>query len=165
MRTQAATNPHTIAAHGSTTEHPDVMAANPPRRPLQTSVTVQWPTRSRLLNRVVSAAVQPAMLYAFRMVRNEPGLNPYHPNHNRKDPRTTRDALCPRRTTERPARSNRPIRGPSIKAPQRPAIPPTIWTTPEPAKSMAPEPKRRGPLVRAGLAQPSADQNQWETIG
>ena len=60
MRTTAATNPQIMAAHGSTTEHPLVMAAKPPRRPLQTSVTFQWPERKRLPKRVVRAAVQPA---------------------------------------------------------------------------------------------------------
>ncbi|KAF7837395.1 hypothetical protein G2W53_005877 [Senna tora] len=38
INTTAATNPHMIAAHGSTTEHPAVMAANPPSNPLQTGI-------------------------------------------------------------------------------------------------------------------------------
>nr|GMD73101.1 Sharpin like [Ipomoea batatas] len=59
MRTHAATKPHTTAAHGSTTEQPLVMAANPPRRPLQTSVRFQLPIRTFFPNSVVSAAVQP----------------------------------------------------------------------------------------------------------
>ncbi|GER55888.1 P-loop containing nucleoside triphosphatehydrolases superfamily protein [Striga asiatica] len=60
IRTSAATNPQITAAHGSTTEHPAVMAAKPPRSPLQTSVTFQCPDRIRFTKRVVSAAVQPA---------------------------------------------------------------------------------------------------------
>ena len=43
IRTTADTTPHMQAAHGSTTEHPAVMAANPPSRPLHTSVTFQCP--------------------------------------------------------------------------------------------------------------------------
>lgn len=92
-------------------------------------------------------------------------MKPYQPNHRRKVPNTTSDALCPRKATDLPERSNLPIRGPSIKAPQRPAIPPTMWTTPEPAKSMAPDPKRRLPLVRVALAQPSLDHTQCDTMG
>ncbi|KAF8109188.1 hypothetical protein N665_0101s0018 [Sinapis alba] len=41
-------------------EQPPVIAANPPRRPLHTSVTFQCPERRRFPKRVVSAAVQPA---------------------------------------------------------------------------------------------------------
>nr|GLL42747.1 hypothetical protein VIGAN_04315400 [Ipomoea trifida] len=59
MRTHAATKPHTTAAQGSTTEQPLVMAANPPRRPLQTSVRFQLPIRTFFPNKVVRAAVQP----------------------------------------------------------------------------------------------------------
>ncbi|MFS8007097.1 hypothetical protein Hanom_Chr14g01256971 [Helianthus anomalus] len=42
-----------------------------------------------------------------------------------------------------------------------------MWTTPEPAKSMAPESNRRLPLLisREALAQPSADHTQCDTIG
>jgi hypothetical protein len=31
---------------------------------------------------------------------------------------------------------NRPILGPSMRAPHKSAMPPTMWTTPEPTKSM-----------------------------
>ena len=44
-------------------------------------------------------------------------------------------------------------------------MPPTRWTTPEPAKSMTPDPKRSFPDVRPADAHPSADQNQWDTTG
>uniref|UniRef100_J3LZH1 Uncharacterized protein n=1 Tax=Oryza brachyantha TaxID=4533 RepID=J3LZH1_ORYBR len=99
------------------------------------------------------------------MVVNDPGLNPYQPNHSRNVPSTTSDALWPLSATDRPAWSNLPMRGPSMSAPQRPATPPTMWTTPEPAKSITPEPKSRGPDVREAEAHPSADQIQWDTTG
>ncbi|CAI9771209.1 unnamed protein product [Fraxinus pennsylvanica] len=60
ISTSAATNPHIIAAHGWTTEHPAVMAAKPPNNPLQTSVTFQCPDRILFPKSVVNAAVQPA---------------------------------------------------------------------------------------------------------
>ena len=60
IRTQAEKIPHTIAAHGSTTEQPDVMATNPLRTPLQTSSASQWPTISLLLKRVTIPAAEPA---------------------------------------------------------------------------------------------------------
>jgi len=52
-----------------------------------------------------------------------------------------------------------------MRAPQRPATPPTRWTTPEPAKSMTPDPKRSFPDVRPADAHPSGDQNQLDTTG
>jgi hypothetical protein len=39
IKTTTATKPQMIAAQGSTTEHPVVIAANPPSKPLQTLVT------------------------------------------------------------------------------------------------------------------------------
>ncbi|BAT85591.1 hypothetical protein VIGAN_04315400 [Vigna angularis var. angularis] len=60
ISTQAATNPHMIAAQGSTTAHPPVTAANPPSKPLHTSVTFQCPVCIRFANSVVSAAEHPA---------------------------------------------------------------------------------------------------------
>ncbi|RDX75642.1 hypothetical protein CR513_44451, partial [Mucuna pruriens] len=52
--------PHTIVAHGSTTEQPAVMAAKPPSKPLHTSVTFQCPVCMRLPKSVVNAAEHPA---------------------------------------------------------------------------------------------------------
>ena len=42
------------------------------------------------------------------------------------------------------------MRGPTTSAPAAAAKPPTMWTAPEPAKSMAPRWKRRGPLAWRG---------------
>jgi hypothetical protein len=39
IKTTVATKPQMIATQGSTTEHPAVIAANPPSKPLQTSIT------------------------------------------------------------------------------------------------------------------------------
>ncbi|KAL8137218.1 hypothetical protein V2J09_003219 [Rumex salicifolius] len=97
------------------------------------------------------------------MLENEPGLNPNQPNQRRKVPRTTRAALWALMGTGLPLASKRPTRGPSMREPQRPATPPTRWTTPLPAKSMAPEPKRGSD--EAGLRRPAGDQTQWATTG
>ncbi|KAF5803692.1 hypothetical protein HanXRQr2_Chr06g0274441 [Helianthus annuus] len=68
VKTQDATKPQMIAAHGSTTAQPEVMAAKPPSNPLQTSITFQWPTSSLLLNKVVSAAVHPASVVVIAVL-------------------------------------------------------------------------------------------------
>ena len=49
--------------------------------------------------------------------------------------------------------------------PENPAMPPTVWTMSEPAKSMVPDPKSSGPDVRRVASHPSADQNQWDAMG
>ena len=101
-----------IAAQGSTIEHPEVIAVNPASRPLQISSTLfQWPTNKRLLNKVVRALMQLANVVLtdvlqmalhcnkttiaddLAIVRNEPELNPYQPNHIKNEPSTTIDAL------------------------------------------------------------------------
>ncbi|OAY83916.1 hypothetical protein ACMD2_23861 [Ananas comosus] len=81
-------------------------------------------------------------------------LKPYHPNQRRKVPRTTSEALCPRRATG--ARRGRSARcaGPSIRAAQSPARPADHVDHPEPAKSITPDLNRRAsPAVRD--AEPS----------
>ena len=57
------------------------------------------------------------------------------------------------------------MRGPTIRAPAAAAKPPTMWTAPDPAKSIAPVPASRGPVVRAILAHPAGDQMEWTTTG
>ncbi|KAL9405033.1 hypothetical protein Peur_002005 [Populus x canadensis] len=60
IKTRAAQNPHTIAAPGSTTEHPEVIETKPSSNPLQTSNASQRPTSNRRANRVVIPALEPA---------------------------------------------------------------------------------------------------------
>ena len=60
----------------------------------------------------------------------------HHPNQRRHVPRTTRVAECPGMSTGLPSLSNLPMRGPIRTQAQNPLKPPTMCTTPEPAKSM-----------------------------
>ena len=92
----------------------------------------------------------------------EPGLKPYQPNHRMKVPSTTRLALWPGIGFTLPA-SNRPMRGPSTVAPASAAAPPTMCTTPQPAKSTTPMPSI-GSLEKAE-SQPSLLQIQCTTTG
>src|SRR6056300_189167 len=100
--------------------------------------------------RVVVIATLPARLAALaEIMRVEPQLKPYQPNQRMKVPRA-------HMVEEEPGMSwgclvtvsKRPIRGPRMMAPTRPATPPVMWTMPEPAKSIMPleaeVPERRG---------------------
>ena len=58
-----------------------------------------------------------------------------HPNHKKKNPRVTSTVEWPGMLLGLPFSSNRPIRGPRITAPTNAPVPPTMCTTPEPAKS------------------------------
>ncbi len=53
-------------------------------------------------------------------------------------PMTTSVVLCPLMSLTRPSSVKRPTRGPMMAAPHSPATPPSMCTTPLPAKSMAP---------------------------
>lgn len=62
-----------------------------------------------------------------------------------------------------PSSLNLPDRGPRIRTPTKAARPPVTWTTPDPAKSITPQPYS-GSSVR-GLAQPPSDHAQCATTG
>src|SRR6266542_3408056 len=70
--------------------------------------------------------------------RVEPGLNPNQPNARMKVPRRAIGMLWPGIGFGFPSLLYLPIRG--AIAPARPTMPPTMWTTPLPAKSAAPFP-------------------------
>src|SRR5260370_27537206 len=63
------------------------------------------------------------------------GLNPNHPNAKMKQPIRTAEMSCPMIALLEPSRLNLPIRGPMIRVTAKAVIPPTAWTTPDPAKS------------------------------
>src|SRR5260370_25631235 len=69
-----------------------------------------------------------------------PGLNPNHPNARIKQPISTAEISCPMIALLDPSRLNLPIRGPMIRVTAKAVIPPTAWTTPDPAKSQYPLP-------------------------
>ena len=68
----------------------------------------------------------------------DPTLNPYHPNHKINTPSAAATIELPGIGRGFPLLSNFPIRGPTTCIPARAAKPPTICTTPEPAKSTNP---------------------------
>jgi hypothetical protein len=65
--------------------------------------------------------------------------NTHHENQSVMTPSTMRVTLCSARSFIAPVTgSNLPMRGPNEMAPISPANPPTICTTPDPAKSIKP---------------------------
>ena len=65
----------------------------------------------------------------------EPGLNPYQPNQRMNMPMVAREMLWPGMARTSPLGPYLPRRAPTAMAPMSPAMPPTVWTMPEPAKS------------------------------
>ena len=112
--------------------------------------------------RVVVTATLEAMAEAPPIARVEPGLKPYHPTHKKKVPRTTKGMEWP---LMGPGSSppNRPILGPKTQAPMPAAQPPTMCTTPQPAKSTTPT-SSHGCILKAE-SQPVDDQTQCTTTG
>ena len=66
---------------------------------------------------------------------SEPGLNPNQPMRRMKQPMMAKGMLWPGMAFTEPSLLNLPMRGPTTLAPTSAAVPPTMWTTPEPAKS------------------------------
>src|SRR6187431_2820259 len=105
---------------------------------------------------VVFVATRP-MPAASNAESVEPGLKPYQPNQSTTPPMAAIVMSCPGNIPP-PSRLNlRPRRGPSAIAPVRATMPPTVWTTVEPAKS------RNGVDIVAN--QPPGPQAQWPMIG
>ena len=100
-----------------------------------------------LTQEVIMAAMAPALaarvvVMAIRatvpgspMPSVEPALKPYQPNQRMNTPIVTSGMLCPPIALAEPSLLNRPKRGPSNHAATRAVMPPTAWTTVEPAKS------------------------------
>mmetsp|Transcript_2664 Transcript_2664/g.4548 ORF Transcript_2664/g.4548 Transcript_2664/m.4548 type:complete len:204 (-) Transcript_2664:712-1323(-) len=146
-----AHKPFRMAAQGSITWAHAVTATRPHSTPLQVATKSQAFWRRKPLSRqaqppaaadrVVHTAERAAIWLAPWEIRpTDPGLNPYQPNQRRTVPSTTKTAECPGMSTGCPLESNRPRRGPTNHAPIMPVKPPTMCTTPEPAKSIMPLP-------------------------
>ncbi len=65
----------------------------------------------------------------------EPGLNPNQPNARMKQPVSTITRSCAGIALALPSRVYLPMRGPIMMPIASAVMPPTEWTTPEPAKS------------------------------
>ena len=125
--------------------------------------------------RVVVIATFAATLAALaESIRVDPQLNPYHPNQRMRVPSAIIVGLDGGIGTGLPS-TKRPVRGPTMIAPIKPATPPTMCTIPDPAKSIIPRevslPDRRGrALPSASGMAPHAErkpdpQPQWTTTG
>src|SRR5580765_6683522 len=92
----------------------------------------------------------------------EPGLNPNQPNARMKQPQSTHMMSCPGMALAWPSRVYLPMRGPRINAQASAVIPPTEWTTPEPAKSAYPCPR---PKFAPSIASQPPPHAQLAKIG
>ena len=127
---------------GDTLAHGEVIATSPASVPLRVMPASGF---RKITHAVMSDAMAPAAAarFVFTAIRAMsgmpavvlPGLNP---NHRMKTPRAAIGMLWPGMAVTFPSFVYRPLRGPSMIAPQRAAHPPTEWTTVEPAKSMNP---------------------------
>ena len=115
--------------------------------------------------RVVVTATLDATIEAPPMYRVEPGLKPYQPTQRKKVPKTTNGMEWPLMGPGfSPAK--RPMRGPSTAAPMPAAAPPTMCTTPQPAKSTTPTLSNAALFLPFhALSQPGPLQTQCTTTG
>ena len=93
-------------------------------------------------------------------------MKPYQPTQRKKVPKTTNGMEWPLMGPGfSPAK--RPMRGPSTAAPMPAAAPPTMCTTPQPAKSTTPtfSHAARLPVAFQALSQPVPLQTQCTTTG
>ena len=172
--------PMRTAAHAVTVAHPAVIETRPESTPLhiadtshvfplprmRSSTTVHMPLvdAARVVVHTTRAAVD-ADEPVIESV--EPALKPYQPSQRIIVPSTWSTCEWPRMWIAGPRRpltviAKRPRRGPMIAAPTRAAVPPTAWTTPEPAKSMTPLRKASGLPTDS---HPASHHTQWTTTG
>ena len=125
------------------------MATRPAREAFKHIETSGLPYFTQVRIMVTTVAMAGAMVVVTKM---EPSsstevaaapLKPYQPSHRMKTPSAPIGRLCPGNaftfvTLPVLSFTNLPIRGPSIAAPIRAEIPPTMWMQLEPAKSWKP---------------------------
>mgnify|MGYP003300191391 CR=1 FL=1 len=86
---------------------------------------------------VVVAAI--AARFTSTAARADPTLNPYQPNHKINTPKAPATIELPGSGSGEPLSSYFTILGQTIITHARAANPPTMWTTPDPAKSINPK--------------------------
>ena len=125
---------------------PAVIPTNPASAPLRVIPTFGLPaiidvyiaaTEAADADNVVVTAI--AAKSTSTAARAEPTLNPYQPNQRIKTPSAAATIELPGIGRGLPSLSNLPIRGPTTCIPASAANPPTMCTTPEPAKSTNPK--------------------------
>ena len=97
-------------------------------------------TQATAADMLVVQKMEPAsaMVLSPSMETVEQPLKPNQQNQRINTPRAAMERLCPRMAWGLPSLSYLPIRGPRILAPTPAAMPPTMWTAVEPAKSWKP---------------------------
>ena len=128
----------------STFAHPAVTATRPARDPFKDMETSGLPFLIHVKIIALTVATAGATVVVAKICDNcivsvaAAPLNPYQPNQRMNTPRAPIKILCPRIGLAFPFLSYLPIRGPSIAAPMKAVIPPTIWMHADPAKSVNP---------------------------
>ena len=136
--------PMTAAAHGATKAHGAVMATRPASMPLAIMPGSGLPVRHMIQNIATIDAEgtgdggvgrHDGELDVGRRRSVDAALKPNQPNSRMNVPSMAIGMWWPGSARGVPSLANLPMRGPSTMAPASAATPPTVWTTPEPAKS------------------------------
>ena len=143
MTIPAARTPITAAAHGSTKAHGAVMATRPASMPFTIMPGSGLPVLACMMNIAATAPNAAAIAVLVATMANctsvaakvEAALKPNQPNSRMKQPSMAIGMWWPGSVLADPSLLNLPMRGPSTMAPASAATPPTVCTTPEPAKS------------------------------
>ena len=170
----APITPTSSAAHGSTLAQLAVTETSPAITPLSVGCRSFTPCTSACTAYAhAPPAVPPSVVLMITrpatnasspvLASTEKPLKPYQPNQSSTVPIVESTRLCGLIGTGAPSLAKRPWRGPSSTAPTPPATPPTMWTTPEPAKSTNGAPT---PSALSGAASAAcSDHAQWTTHG
>ena len=126
-----------------TNAHGAVMATSPASMPLAIMPGSGLPVRLVIHSIAVIAPNAPAIAVFVATTANctsedenvDAALKPNQPNSRMNVPSMAIGMWCPGRARGLPSAPNLPMRGPSTVAPARAATPPTVCTTPLPAKS------------------------------
>ncbi len=153
-----------------TNAHGAVIATRPASMPLASMLGSGLPNLVQTYSIAVKAPAAPASMVftAMTAMRRsppasvEPALKPNQPNARMKVPATAIGMLWPGIALGVPSFVNLPIRGPSTIAPASAATPPTMCTTPEPAKSTWPLPSPKLPPAPTASRRP---RPSWRRAG
>ena len=136
------------APKASATSHGAVIATRPAKEAFKHIETSGLPNFIQVKIIQVTVARAGAIVVATKMLPScgtevaAAPLNPYQPNHKMNTPSAPIGILCPGKafTFIEPSAFfvNFPMRGPTIAAPIKAQIPPTMWIQFEPAKSWNP---------------------------
>src|SRR5690606_12601541 len=134
--------PMTKAAHASTAPHGAVIETRPANTPLPIMARSGLPALSEIVtvqNRPpaidASKVFTPTVITYSSASSSEPGLNPNQPTQRMNTPRIANGMVWAGIARGLAFASYLPMRGPRKIAPIRAAMPPVMWTMPDPAKS------------------------------